>query len=177
MKPFDELFFSSLLDSSVFSNHTRLLNIFAKMPIDTQGLTIKYQSDFINKLITDRGRDYFKGHHNELRLACLLSAINKINQITESQKKKSSTNIHEAKVLAAINQQRFENAKKRKRTSAKSDKIRIKYFEMILTKRNEGMSWRDIAIYLSVNHNLKITYSYLRQEFEAEQTKRSNFNV
>ena len=77
MKPFDELFFSSLLDSSVFSNHTRLLNIFAKMPIDTQGLTIKYQSDFINKLITDRGRDYFKGHHNELRLgACHINCVN-----------------------------------------------------------------------------------------------------
>lgn len=51
--------------------------------------------------------------------------------------------------------------KKRRRTT-KADKIRTLYFQL-RRLRQDGLSWKDLSIYLKEFHKIKISQRYLRE--------------
>jgi len=65
-------------------------------------------------------------------------------------------------------------ARKRKKASPKKELIRVRFFQLIQTLREKGLSWREVGEYLATHHKTRLTYSYIRESFielSAEKTK------
>ncbi|MBU1171299.1 MAG: hypothetical protein KKD44_17200 [Proteobacteria bacterium] len=57
------------------------------------------------------------------------------------------------------------SSKRKEKTSPVYDVVRKNYIWLINDLREEGLSWRQISLYLEMNHNICISYTYLRSIF------------
>jgi len=56
-------------------------------------------------------------------------------------------------------------SKKRKKSSPKKTVIRVRFYQLIGTLREKGLSWREISDYISTHHKISLAHSYIRETF------------
>ncbi len=67
--------------------------------------------------------------------------------------------------------------KKRKKASPKKNLIRVRFFQLIQTLREKGLSWREISDYLSTHHKIKLAHSYIREIFKELASEKEKAEV
>lgn len=54
-------------------------------------------------------------------------------------------------------------SRKRKKSSPKKEIIRVKFYQLIKSLREKGLSWREISDFLRIHHKTRLTFSYIRE--------------
>lgn len=56
-------------------------------------------------------------------------------------------------------------SRKRKKSSPKKEIIRVRFYQLIKSLREKGLSWREISDFLRIHHKTRLTFSYIRECF------------
>ena len=149
-----------------------LLRYFASASIDLQRDIMSKQTEFIrqnkhklsNYLLRE---DYY--------LEQLLRAIRRVRFLEcQALSRKSSLSDEELSEIKMLRIKRL--LSKKKRPSEKENTIRKKYFWLIKDLKEQGLSWRKIALYLEKYHKFSITHGYLQQVFSRISAENSGQN-
>ena len=101
----------------------------------------------------------------------LLSAIKEVEFVaTKGLKKKVPLTAPQTNLLARLRKEivvKNHHAKK----SPKADALNLRYKEVVLQLRADGVSWRGISDILSKEYNFKVTHSKLISHFGADDGK------
>ena len=149
-----------------------LLRYFASASIDLQRDIMSKQTEFIrqnkhklsNYLLRE---DYY--------LEQLLRAIRRVRFLEcQALSRKSSLSDEELSEIKMLRIKRL--LSKKKRPSEKENTIRKKYFWLIKDLKEQGLSWRKIALYLKKYHKFSVTHGYLQQTFKKISLENSGQN-
>ena len=149
-----------------------LLRYFASASIDLQRDIMSKQTEFIrqnkhklsNYLLRE---DYY--------LEQLLRAIRRVHFLEcQALSRKSNLSDEELSEIKMLRIKRLLSRKKR--PSEKENTIRKKYFWLIKDLKEQGLSWRKIALYLKKYHKFNVTHGYLQQVFSRISAENSGQN-
>ena len=103
----------------------------------------------------------------EFTYAMLSLALVKMVWMETAQKRKGGKlSDEEFQKIQEIRIERIQG-KKRKKASPKKELIRVRFYQLIQTLREKGLSWREISDFLRTHHKTKLTHSYIRESFIA----------
>lgn len=134
------------------------------------------------KLQTDLIRQFRKEHRNQLMTpefaySMLCLALGKMIWYESAQKRKGSDlSKEEFQKVQEIRIERIK-AKTRKKSSPKKDIIRVRFFNLIQTLREKGLSWREVSDYLGTHHKVKYAHSYIRESFNELALERNKVGI
>ena len=140
-------------------NRKRLINYYARLPEETRIEAHKLQTD----LIRQKRDKYENPRQHEFTYAMLLLALTRMKSLESAQGTKRALNDEEAERITEIRIQRILDRKNKGRKSEQKHLIEIRFYEEIKNLKDKGLSWRDIADYISKYHKKKISHGYLRQ--------------
>jgi hypothetical protein len=167
MYDYDLNFVDSLLGDEVSKRKSQLVNYFAKLSFALQAEVFKIQLGIRERLIGEKGREFFRAKAPEFYYACFLLAIKRIYDFEQKLKRKSQWSDEEAIMASKFRIEKFKALKQKKERKTKvKNLIEVRFYELIKKlKFEENMSWRDIEKYLALNHKVKISYSAIRKNF------------
>lgn len=123
-----------------------------------------------------REKFYDKSKQSEFAYSMLILAIEKVREPERKLHKKSGAPLTEETVQKTRNR-RIERLKIRnpKSSDVREDVERV-YF-VIVELRNQNLSWMKVAQYLKENHNVIVSHSYCKKNFELIQKRREILKV
>jgi hypothetical protein len=129
------------------------------------------------KLMTDLIRQYRRANQGQLMTPEFGHAMHALALVKmtwmETAEKRKGGKLSEAEYekIHAVRVDRIK-AKKHRKGSPKREMIRVRFYHDIKDLRQKGLSWREVADYLSTHHKTKLAYSYLRDTFNALTAER-----
>jgi hypothetical protein len=101
----------------------------------------------------------------EFTYAMLSLALVKMVWMETAQKRKGGKlSDEEFKKIQEIRIERIQG-KKRKKASPKKEIIRVRFYQLIQTLREKGLSWREISDFIRTHHKTRLAHSYIRESF------------
>ena len=139
-----------------------LLRYFANASMDLQRDIISKQTEFLRK---NKHKENNYLLREDFILEQLLRAIRRVRFLElQALHRKSSLSDEELKEIKSLRIKRLLEKKSRKKE--KENTIRKKYFWLIKDLKEQGLSWRKIALYLKKYHKFSVTHGYLQQTFK-----------
>ena len=139
-----------------------LLRYFANASMDLQRDIISKQTEFLRK---NKHKENNYLLREDFILEQLLRAIRRVRFLElQALHRKSSLSDEELKEIKSLRIKRLLEKKSRKKE--KENTIRKKYFWLIKDLKEQGLSWRKIALYLKKYHKFNVTHGYLQQVFK-----------
>ena len=149
-----------------------LLRYFANASMDLQRDIISKQTEFLRK---NKHKENNYLLREDFILEQLLRAIRRVRFLElQALHRKSSLSDEELKEIKSLRIKRLLEKKSRKKE--KENTIRKKYFWLIKDLKEQGLSWRKIALYLKKYHKFSVTHGYLQQTFKKISLENSGQN-
>jgi hypothetical protein len=149
-----------------------LLRYFANASMDLQRDIISKQTEFLRK---NKHKENNYLLREDFILEQLLRAIRRVRFLElQALHRKSSLSDEELKEIKSLRIKRLLEKKSRKKE--KENTIRKKYFWLIKDLKEQGLSWRKIALYLKKYHKFNVTHGYLQQVFSRISAENSGQN-
>ena len=145
------------------SRISELMRYFAKLPLDIQLEVLQSQLDDYQK---NKGlwQKAYARRSTEARYVQFVNSVNRQYRFEHQEKRKSLSQDNE-KELAKLTQQRLQRLQQQKGKGDKKFKA-LKQRRFVLRQlRQQGASWRDIQLYLSKFHHLKVSHSYIQRVY------------
>lgn len=144
-----------------------LIKYHANLTIAMQLIVSNFTLNNKQKLLQQKGKDFFTGKATELNYLSFLYGIKQLKDYEHKLNKKTKWTEQEMKVLERFNIEKvLAEKQKRKRAGKKEKLIKLRFKELIKKLRATGFSYRDISLYIAKNHKVKISHNYIRQIFK-----------
>ena len=150
------------LSKTTAERRDELFRWLAKQGEATRKELVKLQGD----LAAQHRPQYDKAYRVDFYYAMQVLALAKMHWAETAQAQKATLTSAEAADLTARRTARIKAIAKRK-ASPKKELIRVRFFEEIKRLKAEGLSWRQIALYIKTYHKVSLAFGYLRNTFEA----------
>ncbi len=100
---------------------------------------------------------------HEYSYACLLIALDARQNLLSAPGRKRPITNDQAAQLSQVRREAIIGKRGRRREGKNTKLIRIKFFQIIKSLREDGFSWREISDYLAKNHKHRISHTYLHK--------------
>lgn len=138
-----------------------ILNYFKNLP-EQHIIDICFELSLINEKDKDPVAVYSK----------FLTLINERFQVETASSRKYQLSEKETELAKEIKRSRVSRRKPKK--SPVYDTVRKKYIQLIKDLREEDLSWRQIALYLQMNHKVRISHVYIRSIYMEEYSGKTD---
>lgn len=145
------------------SRISELMRYYSKLPLDIQLDVLQSQLDDYQKN-KDQWQKAYARRSTEARYVQFLNSINMQYRFEHQEQRKSFSQDNE-KELAKLTQQRLQRLQQQKGKGDKKFQALKQRRYVLRQLHQQGASWRDIQLYLSKFHHLKVSHSYIQRVY------------